>query len=111
LSPGLRFDYQKALLYGELGDLQKMYSMYVSMVEKTPTYLPTIKSLISQGMSQGGESSMDFLKELLIRRIQEGGPETMNDLLVHVFIQEQNFRGAFTQLRALDKRREGNKAQ
>src|SRR5690606_37692124 len=103
-APNMDFNYQKATLYGELGDIEKMYTMYINMVERSPNYVTSIKNVISQSMQQGGMGNMDFLKELLVKRIQEGGPETMNDLLIHVFIQEQNFRGAFTQLKALDKR-------
>lgn len=35
----------------------------------------------------------------------------MNDLLVFVFIQEKNFKGAFTQLKALERRGDADKAE
>lgn len=111
VNPNLNFDYQRAQLYGELGQIQKMYEMYVAMVERTPNYLASVKTLIAQGMSGFEESNTDYLKELLIRKIQEGGPSTMNELLIHVYIQEKNFRGAFTQLKAIDRRRKTNKAE
>ncbi|MEQ9262309.1 MAG: tetratricopeptide repeat protein [Owenweeksia sp.] len=111
-NPGMQFDYQKALLYGELGDLQNMYRMYVEMVMRSPSYLPSVKNLIAQGITEGEEDeNIQFLKEQIITKIQEGGPRTMNDLLVFVYIQEKNFRGAFTQLKALDRRAGGNRAE
>ncbi len=111
-NPGMNFDYQKALLYGELGDLQNMYNMYVEMVLRSPSYLPSVKNLIAQGINNGETNeNIQFLKERIITKIQEGAPRTMNDLLVFVYIQEKNFRGAFTQLKALDRRNEGNRAE
>ncbi len=110
--PAATFDYQKALLYGELGDVKKMYATYVDMVERSPNYLNTVKQLLGRalGEEQSSENS-DYLKQVLIERIQQGGSENMNDLLIFIFIQERNFNGAFIQLKALDRRTKGNKGQ
>lgn len=100
----LNLDYQKALLYGELGELENMYRMYVEMVEHTPNYLSTVKILLSRAITESETTAeLDFLKQELIKRIQAGGPSALNEMLIHVFVQEKNFRGAFTQLKALEK--------
>lgn len=110
--PNANFDYQKALIYGELGDVKKMYGTYVEMVERQPTYLITVKQLLARALQEeGNPENTDYLKETLIRRIQNGGPATLNELLVFIFIQEKNFSRAFTQLKALDKRNPGNKGE
>ncbi|MDZ7848543.1 MAG: hypothetical protein U5L96_18335 [Owenweeksia sp.] len=97
--------YQKALLYGEVGDIKKMYAAYVDMVESQASYLNTVKQLLGRAMQGETDSeNTQYLKETLIKRIQDGGPETLNELLVFIFIKEKNFSGAFTQLKALDKR-------
>lgn len=109
--PNANFDYQKALLYGELGDIKRMYTMYVEMVERTPTYVSTVKQLLGRALREETTTeNADYLKEILIQKIQDGGPETMNELLIFVFIQEKNFSGAFLQLKALDRRTPGSKA-
>lgn len=111
INPQYNFDYQRAQLYGELGQVNRMYEMYVSMLKRTPNYLASVKNLISQGIAGFDQIHTDYLKELLIVEIQGGGPSTLNDLLIHVYIQEENFAGAFTQLKALDKRGGGNKSE
>ncbi len=111
INPNYNFDYQRAQLYGELGEVNKMYEMYVSMLVRSPNYLNSVKNLISQGIAGFDQNHTDYLKELLIREIQSGGPSTLNDLLIHVYIQEENFSGAFTQLKALDRRGNGNKSE
>lgn len=106
------FAYQKALLYGELGDIKKMYATYVDMVVRQPSYLSTVKQLLGRALQEEESTeNSDYLKELIITKIQEDGPETLNDLLVFIFIKEKNFSGAFTQLKALDRRNPSNKAE
>lgn len=106
--PNSNYVYQKALLYGELGDIKKMYESYLEMVEIQPTYLSTVEQLLGRALQEDvDEENLTYLKELLIQRIQDGGPETLNELLVFIFISEKNFNGAFTQLKALDKRNPG----
>lgn len=110
-NPQMNFDYQMALLYGEMGDIPAMHQMYLQMVERTPGYLPTVKTLLSQSISPGEENpNLEILKESIIKKIQDGAPQRFNELLIHIFSQEENFRAAFTQLRALDRqgRLEGN---
>ena len=107
IMPNSNYVYQKALLYGELGDIKKMYESYVEMVEIQPTYLTTVQQLLGRALQEDvDEENLNYLKQLLIERIQAGGPETLNELLVFIFIKEKNFSGAFTQLKALDKRSE-----
>lgn len=104
-NPNMNFSYQMALLYGELGDIQNMYLMYVRMVEKTPGYLPTVKMLLARSIEAEKEDpNLEFLKKELIQKIQAGGPKRINDLLIHIYSQEKNFRAAFTQLKALERR-------
>ena len=105
-NPRLNFDYQMAQLHGELGDVKRMFDKYIDMVERTAGYLPNIKMFLAQSISADdieNENTL-YLKEQLIKKIQAGGPPQLNELLIHVFTQEKNFRGAFLQLKALDRR-------
>jgi tetratricopeptide (TPR) repeat protein len=105
LRSNLNFDYQKAQLYGELGNIEKMYEMYVDLLSLSPNYLNNIQQLLGRSYQSGGALVKgDYLKQLLINRIQEGGPQTLNQLLVYLFVQEEAYSQAFVQLRALDKR-------
>ena len=108
----LQFAYQKALVYGELGDIQKMYGMYVNMVERNPAYLSTVKTLLTRAIGEDSDrDNLDYLKKLLIEKIQKGAPERLNEILIHLFMQEKNFSGAFLQLKALIKRDKASPGQ
>lgn len=105
-NPNMNFDYQMALLYGELGDIPQMHQMYLQMVERTPGYLETVKMLLTQSISPGlRDENIELLKQSIIKRIQSGAPKRFNDLLIHIYSQEENFRAAFTQLRSLDRQK------
>lgn len=108
----LQFAYQKALVYGELGDIQKMYGMYVAMVEQNPAYLSTVKTLLTRAIGEDSDpENLDYLKKMLIKKIQKEGPERLNEILIHLFMQEENFSGAFLQLKALIKREKAEPSQ
>lgn len=104
--PQMNFDYQMAQLYGEMGELKKMYDLYIQMVERNPGYLGNVKMLLSQTVQQGGlpPEEGQYFKEQLVKKIQAGASPKLNELLVHVFVQEKDFASAFTQLRALERR-------
>ncbi len=103
-NPGFNFDYNKALLYGELGDIPNMYQMYVQMVENQPAYLPSVKNLLTRSLDPAaiGEAEEDLIKTL-IGRIQQGARPEITQLLVHIYVQLKNFRSAYRQLKALDR--------
>ena len=112
INPNLNFTYQKALLYGELGEIKKMFGTYVEMVERNPSYMSTVKTLLSRALTDDvQEENVSYLKETIIKRLQQTGMQRLQELLVHVFIQEKNFSGAFTQLKALERRNPSDKAQ
>lgn len=101
----LNFDYQKAQLYGELGNIKKMYEMYVDLLERAPNYLSSIQQILGRNFQTSDKLQEGaFLKELLISRIQSGAPNSLNQLLIFLFIQEEAYSQAFVQLRSLDKR-------
>lgn len=105
-NPNMNFAYQMALLYGEMGDIQSMYGMYIKMVEKSPGYLSTVKMLLARSIDseRPDDPNLQFLKKELIQKIQAGAPKHFNDLLIHIYSQEKNFAAAFNQLKALDRR-------
>jgi len=103
--PQLNYAYQKALLYGELGKIGPMFESYVAMLEQNPNYLSTVKSLFSRSLTGDvPEEAIAELKKLLLIKIQETREKRYQDLLSHIFIQQENFTGAFIQLKALDRR-------
>jgi tetratricopeptide (TPR) repeat protein len=108
----LSFHFQKALLYAELGQLENMYGAYLDLIDQNSSYMRYVQSLIQRSMEQeGSANAAAAIKPMLIKKVQEGQNIVYNDLLIWILIQEQDFHGAFIQLRALDKRLNRNQAE
>jgi tetratricopeptide (TPR) repeat protein len=106
-NPNLNFHYQKAQLYGELGDIESVFSELLILIDKFPAYLQNIRSILSQSLSDDPNNPTNaFLKEQILIRIQESNNPVFTELLIWVFIQEGNFKGAFRQLKSLDMRQD-----
>jgi tetratricopeptide (TPR) repeat protein len=107
--PNMRLTYQKAQMYAELGRLEDMFDSYIDMIEQSPSYLTTVKSLLSRSLSKDPEDKHNqYVKAGLIKRLQKNSDEYMTDVLIHVFMHEENFAGALQQSFAQDKRRQGD---
>ena len=51
LNPKLNFDYNLASLYGQLGDIQKMFTYYINILERNPRIASNINRLMSTYIS------------------------------------------------------------
>lgn len=112
INPGLSFDYQKALIYADMGDSKNMYISYLGMLDKNASYYNSILSMLRQSVSSEASSESNImLKELIVEKIQTTGNPLFNDLLVWVLIQEKSFSSAYIQLKALDKRLNRNQSE
>lgn len=104
-NPNMRLAYNKAKIYADMGDLPKVYSQYIVMLDENPGYMNIIQFMLQNSMNETGEfpQSADLVNKV-IRRLQGNPSPIHTELLIWILTQEKNFRMAFTQLRALDKR-------
>lgn len=107
------FNFQKASVYSMMGNTQKMFDEYLSLLEYSPNYLQAIKNNLNRVISEDSEDENNIqLKELLLKRVQDNEPNPVfTDMLVWLFIQEKSFNSAFIQLKAIDKRTNGNQKE
>lgn len=111
-NPNIRLTYQKSMVYAELGQLKNMYNSYVAMVEESPGYLTTVKSLMSRSLSTDPDDEYnEHVKATLLKRIQKTDNDELVDVLIHVFMHENNYPGALRQAIARDKRTGNNQNQ
>tara|TARA_R110002050_G_scaffold57866_7_gene130284 strand:- start:76607 stop:78340 length:1734 start_codon:yes stop_codon:yes gene_type:complete len=105
LKPDYNFNLQLAQLYGEQGNIEKMFTSYIDFAEKNPVSLRNIKLKINDFISENStsENNMLFRKILLIKNQQE--PNLLwNSLLSWLFIQQKDFKKAFIQEKAIFNR-------
>jgi tetratricopeptide (TPR) repeat protein len=99
------FHYQKAQIYGELGQVNKVIDEYLLLIPSSPAYLQTVQFFLAQSLSSDENDPLNIeVKQKIVEQIQVSDNPVFSELLVWVFVQEQNFNGALRQLKALDKR-------
>ncbi len=105
LKPDLNFNMQLARIYGEQGDIERMFNSYINFGEKNKAYLNTIKRSISEFISENGDNENNIvLRKILLKKIQTEPNLLWNDMLSWLFIQQKDYNKAFIQEKAIYKR-------
>jgi len=105
LLPERNFSVQLARIYGDLGDIEQMFSSYLGYVAFKPNTLNTIKRNFSQFVSENKDNANNkTLRLLLLKRIQGNPDAYWYDLLSWLYIQERQYSKSFTQEKALYRR-------
>jgi tetratricopeptide (TPR) repeat protein len=111
LAPSYPFNFQYADYYSLMGNKSEMMREYIEYLELQPNMKESIQLAINSRVNLSKSDSPDFiaLKEMLIARTQKtNAPLIYSEMLIWLFIQNQNFNGAFIQAQALDKRVQGD---
>ncbi|MCR9286802.1 MAG: tetratricopeptide repeat protein [Bacteroidetes bacterium] len=97
------FAYNLAELYRRKGDVPKMITNYLNSLESNPNRLNSIKSQFTRYIRE--QEDFDELQAQLYERIQTNRDNVQfPELLTWLFIQQKDYRGAFRQVKALDRR-------
>ncbi|WCO01917.1 tetratricopeptide repeat protein [Psychroserpens ponticola] len=105
LNPKQNFNVQLARIYGELGNIEQMFSNYIDYIESKPTYLNNGKRAFSDFISENSDNENNVsLRKLLLKKIQAQPDQIWYDMLSWLYIQEKAYNKAFIQEKALYKR-------
>ena len=97
------FAYNLGDLYRRQGDVPKMISNYLSSLADNPGRLGTLKSLFQRHLL--AEEDYEELQTQLYERIQDDSEAVhFPELLVWVFVQKKDYKGALRQVKALDNK-------
>lgn len=105
LKPDLNFQLQLAQIYGEQGDIEKMFINYMDFAKNNPTALSIIKRSINDFISENSTNENNvLLRRVLLKNLQQDQGLLWNDLLSWLFIQQKEFAKAFVQEKAIFNR-------
>jgi tetratricopeptide (TPR) repeat protein len=105
LVPTFNFNYQMALLYGQLGDTDKMVTTFLDEAVANPQNAMLIQSQLARYMSNDGDSKFnESLRKDLIIRVQKSQDVFWNHFLSWFYLQQKEFGKAFIQEKAIYKR-------
>lgn len=105
LVPNNNLNLEIARIYGELGEIEKMFSSYLDLINENRAYQPNVLRNINQFIGEDTkEENNILLKRALLRKSQSDPDVLWNELLSWLFIQQKQFKSAFAQEKAILKR-------
>jgi tetratricopeptide (TPR) repeat protein len=107
LKPESNYNLQLARIYGELGEVQNMFSSYINFIEINNSYVNLAKRSFSEYITENGEDENNkLLRQVLLKKIQEQPNILWNELLSWLFIQQRDYNKAFAQEKAIYNRQQ-----
>ena len=105
INPGVDYNYQLARLYGEQGDLEKMFGSYLDLIKKNRAYKGIAQQNFSLYVTEDPTNEANILlRKTLLQKLQKQPDVMYNELLSWLFIQQKDYKKAFTQEKAIYKR-------
>ena len=108
-NPNSNFNRQLARIYGELGQLDKMFDSYLNLANENQAYVASAQRNFAMFITEDptNEANIVFRKTLL-KRLQTEQNIIYNELLSWLFIQQKQYKKAFVQEKAIFKRTDGD---
>ncbi len=105
LNTDFNFSIQLAQIYGEQGNVDKMFNSYLNFAEAEPLRVRDVKRAINDFIVEDGASENNILlRKLLLKKNQKEPNILWNQLLSWLYIQQKDFKKAFVQEKAIYKR-------
>ena len=100
------FAYNLADLYRRQGNNKKMIEYYLNSVAANPSRMASVKTLFQRYLLE--EDFLDLQTQLYSRIQEDRDVSIYPELLSWVFIQRKDYKSAFRQVRALDRKNKEN---
>jgi len=105
LRPELNYDFQMARIYGEKGDLERMFQTYLKVIWEGRISRSNVLREINDFISGDPDAAGDLLlRRLLLQNAQRQPDILWNELLSWLFVQQKQYGAAFNQEKAIYKR-------
>ncbi len=109
LNPELDYNFQMARIYGEQGDIDKMFRSYLRLISERKTSKSNVLRSIEAFVSADPQNPNNLkLKKILLENAQKNPEVLWNELLSWLFVQQKQFGSAFRQEKAIYKRVDGS---
>jgi tetratricopeptide (TPR) repeat protein len=105
LEPNFNFNYQMALLYGQLGNTEMMITTFLAEAYDNPQNSIQIQNQLARFMTEEGDINFnETLRKALILKAQKNQDVFWNHYLSWFYVQQKEFGKAFIQEKAIYKR-------
>lgn len=108
LNPKLDYNFQLARIYGEQGEIEKMYSSYLKLISEGKVSKSRVLRNIDDFINTDVENENNILlKKTLLGNAQKSPNPLWNELLSWLFVRQRQYSSAFRQEKAIYKRTDG----
>jgi tetratricopeptide (TPR) repeat protein len=108
-NPNSNFNRQLARIYGELGEIEKMFNSYLNLANENQAYVASAQRNFALFVTDDPTNEANVIfRKLLLKRLQSEQNIIYNELLSWLFIQQKQYKKAFIQEKAIYKRTDGN---
>ena len=105
LEPKFSFNYQMALLYGQMGNTDMMIEKFLTEAYTNPQNNVMIQNQLTRFMTEDADVTFnESLRKALILRTQKSQDVYWNDYLSWFYVQQKEYGKAFIQQKAIYKR-------
>lgn len=112
LNPQLDYNFQMARIYGEQGNIERMYESYLELIRGGRSSKSNILRNIDDFITSDAANENNIkLKKVLLQKAQKDPDVLWNELLSWLFVQQKQYNSAFSQEKAIYKRAEGSTLQ
>lgn len=109
LNPKLDYNFQMARIYGEQGDIDKMYRSYIKLIIEEKSSMSNVLRNFDDFVTEDPENENNIkLKAILLEGAQKNPNLRWNELLSWLFVQQKQYSSAFRQEKAIFKRMDGS---
>lgn len=107
IDPKKDFNLHLSQIYGEQGKLPEMFSKYIDLIHSNPGNKAVAQNTFSQYITEDPTNEANqILRKILLQKSQENPDILYNQLLSWLFVQQNEFKKAFQQEKAIYKRLE-----
>ncbi len=112
LKPELNYDFQLARIYGEKGDIDKMYASYLKLIYEGKSSRSNVLRNIDDFITEEPDNENNKkLRKVLLQNAQKNPDVLWNELLSWLFVRQNQFNSALAQEKAIYKRTDGASLQ
>ena len=100
------FRFQIANIYRNLGETELMVDEFILLVVEEPNKRQSVQNTLQNtlGRTKGNGDNFEILKNQLLKEVQKTNNTDLTEMLVWLFMQQDEFDAAFIYSKALDKR-------
>ena len=112
INPKNNFGVQKAQLYSKMGEVELMIKEFLSEMENNPSQSKMVTAKIQKFIDNDGiqsEKNYSLVKKLLLLKVNNEEDRTdFSEMLIWLFMQNNRFKMALVQAKAVDRRTNSN---